>query len=317
MKKTILYLLLALFISCSPLDRKCGTDLETIVTDLKILVESGEITNEEFSILSDKILGSENISQIAGKKTYREILKKAKLVGLLKDQREERELKEMNEILDVSLSKNINIHYNNATFSYPLVIINKSKNNIRGFKGTLIIKDLLDTKIETVKIEIDDLIKNSTEVDIKFLVFKSRNVDDDRYIRKFKTEWIPEKILFSDDVSMKKGNIDILDITLSSKNLRGFNQGGWTWSLEFKNNSQRIISAFKGNIIIKDLFDKKIASFPFRIDDQIEPSSTIREWFPTGIYYGGQVNDEIENKNIKNLKIEWNIDKLIFLDELQ
>ena len=315
MKKTILYLLLALFISCSPLDKKCGEDLETVVTDLKILVESGEITNEEFRILSDKIFSYEDLSKIAGKKTYREILKKAKLVSMLKDQREERELKEMNEALELSLIKGENkIMYKNHTVIYPINIRNKSNREIRGVSGTVIVTDLVDNELSKFELNYEEKIIESTSKKVYYPHYGGGNREIlNKGINKLKVKWIPKKILFSDNNQMSVGNNNDIEIKLKNRYTGGgYYKNDWNFLLEFKNNSNKTITAFKGKMNITDLFGNPIHHFEFVVDNEIKPNSTTEKNFRTSCS-DAKGNYRFESKKIENFKLEWNIEKIVFL----
>lgn len=88
-----------------------------------------------------------------------------------------------------------------------------------------------------------------------------------------------------------------------------------TYKFVFQNKSDKDIKAFKGKIVVKDLFDKEITSFELTYDDGILANST-KNWNAQTDF--NQFKDEdvtLKNKDVGDLKISWIPAKIIFTDE--
>lgn len=106
-----------------------------------------------------------------------------------------------------------------------------------------------------------------------------------------------------------------LTVTLFDK---GFSKGDWesylTYKFAFENKTDKDIKAFKGLMIIKDLFDGEITKVPMVYDGGVKANS-IKNWDATTEY--NQYNDsdkQLKNKEMKDLKISWTPEKIIFED---
>lgn len=312
MKKITILLLLTAFMSCSKLDSKCGSDIQTVNNDLKILVENGKITNEEFSLLADRIYNSDT-EKIAGK-TYREILEKAKLLAIVRKAERERKLTELNNSLAISLNKENKVIYRNHTMIYPFEITNKTEKEIRGISGTVIVTDLVDNELGKYEMNYDEKINSASTNKINYSNF------DDKYrnreilkkgIKKLKVKWIPKEIIFTQDYKKSIGNTEDIQISLKKRYIGGgYYRNDWNFLLEFKNNSDKTIVAFNGKMKVTDLFGNSFREFDFVVDDEIKPNFTTQKNFRTSSS-DDKGNYRFKSKKIENFKLEWNIEKIV------
>lgn len=311
MKKITILLLLTAFISCSKLDSKCGNDIRTVTNDLKILVENGKITNEEFSLLADRIYNSDN-EKIAGK-TYREILEKAKLLSIVRKAERERKLTELNNSLAISLNKKNKVIYRNNTMIYPFEITNKTEKEIRGISGTVVVTDLVDNELGKYKMNYDEKINIASTKKINYSIFdyKYRNKEIlKKGIKKLKVKWIPKEIIFTEDYKKSIGNTEDIQISLIKRYMGSGYGSDWNFLLEFKNNSDKNIVAFNGKMKVTDLFGDPFREFDFVVDDEIKPNFTIQKNFRTSSS-DAKENYRFKSKKIENFKLEWNIEKIV------
>jgi len=87
-----------------------------------------------------------------------------------------------------------------------------------------------------------------------------------------------------------------------------------TYSLAFENKSQKNIRAFKGSLIINDLFDSEIKSINLTIDDPIASGETFKGTYTSDYNQFKDEDSRLKNKNIGDLKIVWIPEKIIFED---
>lgn len=87
-----------------------------------------------------------------------------------------------------------------------------------------------------------------------------------------------------------------------------------TYSLAFKNNSEKDIRAFKGAIVINDLFDSEIKSINLTIDDPIPAGETFRATYTTDYNQFRDEDSRLRSKKMEDLKVVWTPEKIIFAD---
>lgn len=87
-----------------------------------------------------------------------------------------------------------------------------------------------------------------------------------------------------------------------------------TYKFAIQNKSDKDFRAIKGTLIFTDLFDDEITRINFKYDQPIKAGETVN-WNATTDY--NQFKDEdktMRNKDLKDLKVIWNPEKIIFED---
>ena len=87
-----------------------------------------------------------------------------------------------------------------------------------------------------------------------------------------------------------------------------------TYKFVILNKSEKAIRAVKGGITFTNLFDEKIKSLSFVYDKPIEAGEQVN-WDATTEYNQFMSGDKtLKNKDLKDLKVVWNPEKIIFED---
>ena len=87
-----------------------------------------------------------------------------------------------------------------------------------------------------------------------------------------------------------------------------------TYKFVILNKSDKAIRAVKGGITFTNLFDEKIKSLSFVYDKPIEAGEQVN-WDATTEYNQFMSGDKtLKNKDLKDLKVVWNPEKIIFED---
>tara|TARA_B110000902_G_C14021681_1_gene480564 strand:- start:62 stop:727 length:666 start_codon:yes stop_codon:yes gene_type:complete len=87
-----------------------------------------------------------------------------------------------------------------------------------------------------------------------------------------------------------------------------------TYKFVILNKSEKAIRAVKGDITFTNLFDEKIKSLSFVYDKPIEAGEQVN-WDATTEYNQFMSGDKtLKNKDLKDLKVVWNPEKIIFED---
>ena len=87
-----------------------------------------------------------------------------------------------------------------------------------------------------------------------------------------------------------------------------------TYKFVILNKSEKAIRAVKGGITFTNLFDEKIKSLSFVYDKPIEAGEQVN-WDVTTEYNQFMSEDKtLKNKDLKDLKVVWNPEKILFED---
>ncbi len=87
-----------------------------------------------------------------------------------------------------------------------------------------------------------------------------------------------------------------------------------TYKFVILNKSEKAIRAVKGGITFTNLFDEKIKSLSFVYDKPIEAGEQVN-WDATTEYNQFMSEDKtLKNKDLKDLKVVWNPEKILFED---
>ncbi|MCM4161276.1 hypothetical protein FHG64_06385 [Antarcticibacterium flavum] len=87
-----------------------------------------------------------------------------------------------------------------------------------------------------------------------------------------------------------------------------------TYSLAFENTSDKDIRAFKGSLVINDLFDTEIKSINLTVDDPIIAGETYRGTYTTDYNQFMDEDSRLRSKKMEDLKVVWTPEKIIFTD---
>ncbi len=87
-----------------------------------------------------------------------------------------------------------------------------------------------------------------------------------------------------------------------------------TYKFAFENKTDKEITAFTGQIMFTDLFDKEIKSLNLTYDDGVAASS-IKNYSATTDYNQFMDEDQLlKSKNLKQIKLVWKPEKILFAD---
>jgi hypothetical protein len=87
-----------------------------------------------------------------------------------------------------------------------------------------------------------------------------------------------------------------------------------TYKFAFENKTDKEITAFTGQIMFTDLFDKEIKSLNLTYDDGVAASS-IKNYSATTDYNQFMNEDQLlKSKNLKQIKLVWKPEKILFAD---
>jgi hypothetical protein len=87
-----------------------------------------------------------------------------------------------------------------------------------------------------------------------------------------------------------------------------------TYSFAIQNKSQQDIRAVKGVVVFNDLFDEKVNSISFTYDQPIKAGATVNWNASTDYNQFIDADKRLKNKDLKDLKIIWKPEKIIFQD---
>lgn len=87
-----------------------------------------------------------------------------------------------------------------------------------------------------------------------------------------------------------------------------------TYSFIFSNKSSKDIRAFKGRVVINDLFETEIKSISLTVDDLIKAGASIRETYTSDYNQFRDEDVRLRNKDMEDLIVSWIPEKVIFND---
>lgn len=87
-----------------------------------------------------------------------------------------------------------------------------------------------------------------------------------------------------------------------------------TYGIAFKNKGLKDIRAIKGTLVITDLFDSEIKSLSIVMDDGIKANATFKNTYTTDYNQFTDEDTRLRSKNLKDIKVVWNPEKIIFSD---
>jgi hypothetical protein len=220
MKKVINITALAIMLlstSCSnTIDKKI--DIKTIKEDLTAIKKdyAKEYTEKDFDAVGKLLMGKFMGAALSGDKdanikieqTYKEVLDEAKAKRLVQEKEEldyQAKLAELKKVIEIGITKTeikkVGDYIPDEYLVIYYTVTNKSK-NIKGWNGSLIVKDMFDKKLGNFEFEQKDLLKEGEtikqEAGYKANYEPSFTEIGTTDIAKLKFVFEPEIILFED-----------------------------------------------------------------------------------------------------------------------
>ncbi|AUS04957.1 hypothetical protein [Pseudotamlana carrageenivorans] len=106
-----------------------------------------------------------------------------------------------------------------------------------------------------------------------------------------------------------------LTVTIYDKGFTEYNYQDYiTYKFAFENKTDKDITAFTGQMVFLDLFDKEIKSLNLTYDDGVKAKSTTNYSAQTD--YNQFMNDDqlLKSKSLKQIKLQWKPEKILFAD---
>jgi len=216
MNKLVLTLsLIGILISCSgPLDKNYNE--ETLEEDAKEIKKAGDLTEEEAQMMAGWIIRAKMKDKKLEGKTYSEILEEAKdykkeqeeLAEKAKKEEEEKRQRLGSSLTVAMYDKGYEEYDYQEYLIYSFAFENKTKKDIRAFKGSISIQDLFDTEIKSINLTIDDPIKARETFKGTYTTEYNQFRDEDTRLKgkdmdDLKVVWTPEKIIFADGSTLE------------------------------------------------------------------------------------------------------------------
>jgi hypothetical protein len=106
-----------------------------------------------------------------------------------------------------------------------------------------------------------------------------------------------------------------LVVTLSGKSISKINnKDQFSYSVIFKNTSSKNIKMIVGSISINDLLDREIKNIQIVLDEQLSTNATLQKIYPVVYDDNNESDKSIRAKELVDLRILWNPEKIIFED---
>ena len=160
-----------------------------------------------------------------------------------------------------------------------LEFTNKTDRDMRGVEGLLVLYDIFDNEIKSIKVAYDQSIsKNSSKVWDTGLDY-NQFMDEDIKLKDTKLEdlsykWDINKVVYADDVQWQNKEGKKVDLVIEEK---GYFEGDFldriTMKLKFTNNTDKDIKGIEGVVIFYDIFDNEIKT----LNISFEPKLTLAE----------------------------------------
>lgn len=196
----------------------------------------------------------------------------------------------------------------------------------------------LDKKFneETAKEDIEEVKEEIDSTDLKLLAgsmirlkFQDENLEDMTYGeilengKKWKAEQdkieaeqkaLAEKAAKEEAVRIKRLN-QAVTVTCFDKGYAEYDYDKYiTYKFVIKNKSEKNIRAVKGGITFTNLFDDEISSLNFVYDQPIKAGVEVNWNAQTGYNQFIDEDKTLKNKDLKDLKVVWKPEKIIFED---
>ena len=132
-------------------------------------------------------------------------------------------------------------------------------------------------------------------------------------IRKTNTDH-SEQLKMQKDV-MRERMSSYLAVNLSGKIFSKVNNKDcFTYTVTFRNTASKNIKMVVGSISINDLLDREIKSIQIVLDEELPPHSVVEKKYIVAYNPANENDKRIRSKELVDLRILWNPDKIIFKD---
>lgn len=92
------------------------------------------------------------------------------------------------------------------------------------------------------------------------------------------------------------------------------NKDCFTYTVTFRNTSAKSIKMVLGNISLNDLLDREIKNIQIVLDEELGAKSVVKKTYVVGYDPGNENDKRIRSKELIDLRIFWNPEKIIFKD---
>lgn len=132
-------------------------------------------------------------------------------------------------------------------------------------------------------------------------------------IRKANTDQT-DKIKMETD-AMRQRMSSYLGVTLSAKLFSKVNNKDcFTYSVTFRNTTSKNIKMVVGSISLNDLLDREIKNIQIVLDEDMAANSVLKKEYVVTYDAGNEDDNRIRSKELVDLRIVWNPEKIIFKD---
>ena len=132
-------------------------------------------------------------------------------------------------------------------------------------------------------------------------------------IRKANTD-MADKMKMEKD-AMRQRMSSYLSVNLSGKLFSKVNNKDcFTYTVTFKNTTSKGIKMVVGSISLNDLLDREIQNIQIVLDEELPANSVFKKSYLIGYDAGNENDKHIRAKELVDLRVLWNPEKIIFKD---
>ncbi len=207
-------------------------------------------------------------------------------------------------VILASCSSPMNNTYSDATFESDLKAIREA-NALDSTEMNLLAMYFVRAKLLNESIEG----KSYNEILAEAKVAKQKQEEEERIQRE-----LAEKAKKEEEARIARLK-NALTVTIFDKGYVEYDYQEYiTYKFAFENKTEKEITAFTGQIMFTDLFDKEIKSLNLTYDDGVAASS-IKNYSATTDYNQFMDEDQLlKSKNLKQIKLVWKPEKILFAD---
>ena len=207
-------------------------------------------------------------------------------------------------IILASFSSPMNNKYSDATLENDLKAI-RGANAIDSTEMNLLAMYFVRAKLLNENIEG----KSYNEILKEAKIAKQKQEEEERIQRE-----LAEKAKKEEEARIARLK-NALTVTIFDKGYAEYDYQEYiTYKFAFENKTDKEITAFTGQLIFTDLFDKEIKSLNLTYDDGVAANS-IKNYSATTDYNQFMDEDQLlKSKNLKQIKLVWKPEKILFAD---
>ncbi len=207
-------------------------------------------------------------------------------------------------VILASCSSPMNNTYSDATFESDLKAIREA-NALDSTEMNLLAIYFVRAKLLNESIDG----KSYNEILAEAKIAKQKQEEEERIQRE-----LAEKAKKEEEAKIARLK-NALTVTIFDKGYSEYDYQEYiTYKFAFENKTDKEITAFTGQIMFTDLFDKEIKSLNLTYDDGVAASS-IKNYSATTDYNQFMNEDQLlKSKNLKQIKLVWKPEKILFAD---